>query len=471
MLGFFAVQVLIRLIMSGNLEVDEAQFVGATGFRLGFGNSHPPLYNWLITLVYIATGGSWVASVSLVKNLFLAGTFIVAWDLLRRLKANPMAGLMAAAGLALLPQVIWQGQVTLAHSVAAGFATLATLHAAWLWLMRRSARTAVWLGVAVAVGVLSKYNYLLFLGAFVLAAATLPDIRMRLDRRTGWLAAAVALVLVAPHAVWAVTHLDVTVERMNKLYSERNPVVGFDLPVVGVDGLVSLGLALLAWGAPLALVWAALARWTKPLMVIPDTETWDFSRAFAALCGRAALIGLVALAVIVFAGDMHKVHERYLTPLLLPGVVWLALRFPLEDRPAGRGILAALASVLFVASMIAIPAVVAFGPSRLAYPYADIADDLAETDVVPTDILANRQDLAANVALLMPDGRIWSGPSDRRVIVLWRRGELPPPFLVDRLGEGYAADGTVRTLTHAYRNWSGKRDTLHSQVFVRKPQP
>ena len=74
-----------------------------------------------------------MASVSLVKNLFLAGTFIVAWDLLRRLKANPMAGLMAAAGLALLPQVIWQGQVTLAHSVAAGFAAVDSAGAA-VWL-------------------------------------------------------------------------------------------------------------------------------------------------------------------------------------------------------------------------------------------------------------------------------------------------------------------------------------------------
>lgn len=466
-LAFFAAQAVIRMVLSGNLEVDEAQFVGSTGFELGFPGSHPPLYNWLITLAYDGTGGSWVAAAALVKNALLAGHFILAWDLLRRLKADPMAGLMAAAALALLPQVIWQGQVTLAHSVAVGFATLATLHATALWLTRRSVAAALWLGVAVAIGTLSKYNFLLFLGVLGLALASLAPLRPRLDRRTAVLAAATALALILPHAIWALANFGETSARVAKLYSERNQVVGFDLPVLGIDGLASLGLAVLAWGAPLAVVWGLLywgSHRTDP--GAGGTATgWEFSADFARLCGRTALFGVGALALVVLLADMHKVHERYLTPLLMPAVIWLALRFPLEKASPARGLMAGLAAVLFLASMIAIPATVAFGPSRLAYPYPAIADAIAGTDVVPLDIAASRQDLAANVALLLPDGRQWQGASDRPVVVIWRRGPHPPSAIVAALGEDYRRSGETETETFAYDNWSGREQTLNWQVF------
>lgn len=465
--AFFAIQVVIRVLLSGNLEVDEAQFVGATGFALGFGNSHPPLYHWLVTAVLWVSGGAWVVSMSVVKNALLAGHFILAWDLLRRLKAAPMVGLMAAAALAFLPQIIWQGQVTLAHSVAVGFATLATLHAAAIWLRRPRLSTALWLGVAIAIGVLSKYNYLLFIAAFAAAAWTLPAIRMRLDWRTGWLVAAVATILILPHLVWALAHFDLTTARVEKLYSERNQIIGFDVPLLGIDGLASLALALLAWGAPLALVWGWLAWKTKPAEPPQVTDAWDFTDDYAKLCGRAAWIAAAALALIVLLGDMHKVHERYLTPLLLPAVVWLALSYPLDRRPMARGVLTGLATALFLASVVAIPATVAFGPSRLAYPYAAIADEIAGTEVVPSDVLAHRQHLAANVALRLPVGAVWSGESDRRVIVLWPRGERPPAFLIDRLGDDYAPAGDIAVHTHAYSNWSGRSVTVRSQVFER----
>ena len=454
------------MALSGNLEVDEAQFVGATGFKLGFGNSHPPLYHWLVTLAYAATGGSWVASVALVKNALLAGHFILAWDLVRRLKASPVDGLLAASALTLLPQVIWQGQVTLAHSVAVGFAALATLHALCLWLTRPRLVTALWLGSAIAIGALSKYNYLLFAVTLAVAAWSLPAIRVRMDRRTAWLAAGVAIAAFLPHGIWALVNFRTSVERLGKLYSERDRAIPFDLPILGIDGLASLVLAFLAWAGPLILVWGGLV-WVHRRTGRRDDEGWDFAGDFAAVCGRAALIALALFAAAVLFADMHKVHERYLTPMLMPGVIWLVLRFPLGSVPLARVVLPALAAVLFVASLVAIPATVAFGPSRLAYPYAAIADDLAATDVVPTDVLAHRHDLAANVALRLPDGAPWIGPANRRVAILWRRGPQAPPFLVDRLGEVYRWEGPAIVHTHPYDNWSGRSVTIRSQMFQR----
>ena len=79
-LGYFTAQFLIRVGFSANLEIDESQFVGQTHLALGYGDSHPPLYNWLITGALALTGGYWPAAVALVKNFLLAGTYLLAFD-------------------------------------------------------------------------------------------------------------------------------------------------------------------------------------------------------------------------------------------------------------------------------------------------------------------------------------------------------------------------------------------------------
>ncbi|MEM6666620.1 MAG: glycosyltransferase family 39 protein [Pseudomonadota bacterium] len=464
---FFALHVVVRLLLSGNLEVDEAQFVGRTGFQLGFPGSHPPLYEWLITLVHWASGGLWVLPVALVKNAFLAGHYLLAWDMARRLRGSALAGLMAACALVFLPQVVWMGQVTLAHSVAVGFAVLATLHALSLWLMRPSVPRALWLAIAITIGALVKYNFLLFLVALAAAVFSLPAIRMRLDRVSGTLAVGVTALLIGPHAIWALANLSLTTERVAKLYSERNAISPIDVPFLGVDGIVSFMAALAAWGAPLALVWWLGWRAARPRVAAePVRGGWDFADDFATLCGRTALIGAGVFALFVLFGDVRTVHERYLTPILMPAVIWAVLRYPLERRPAVAGIVAMLASSLLVIAMVAVIAVATLGPSRLAYPYAGIADDIAGANVEPLAILANRHDLAANVVLRMPDGVLWSSGTERDVVLIWRRGDRVPPHLEAQVSATHRQLSDVRSHYHLYDNLSARTVTLYSARFT-----
>ena len=45
---YFAIQMVLRLAISENLEMDEAEIAGHGMFALGYGNSNPPLYDWIV---------------------------------------------------------------------------------------------------------------------------------------------------------------------------------------------------------------------------------------------------------------------------------------------------------------------------------------------------------------------------------------------------------------------------------------
>ena len=74
-LAYFAAQLAIRVGLSGNLETDEAQFVGHTHFALGYGNSHPPLVE-LAGRAARSGHRKLAGAVAIVKTAFLAGTYL-----------------------------------------------------------------------------------------------------------------------------------------------------------------------------------------------------------------------------------------------------------------------------------------------------------------------------------------------------------------------------------------------------------
>ena len=102
--------------------------MGAVDLRLVYGNSHPPLYNWLVRGALEATGWNWALSVALVRAALLAATYLLVFDAARRL-AGVEGGVLAVAAAALLPQVSWMAAHTLAHSILVMAAAAGVVHA------------------------------------------------------------------------------------------------------------------------------------------------------------------------------------------------------------------------------------------------------------------------------------------------------------------------------------------------------
>lgn len=465
-LGYFAAQFLLRVGLSGNLEIDESQFVGQTHLALGYGNSQPPLYNWLIAAAMALTGGYWPAAVALVKNVLLAGTYLLAFDIGRRVTGRALSGLVVAASFLLLPQIVWKSQVTLAHSILVMFAVVATLHAVVCIARRGDAPNFLWLGLAAAIGALAKYNFVLVLAAILIAAFTIPSLRARLFVPKLAYAAAVFAALFTPHCIWALQHLEQSTKRMAKLERTDTDFGGIDIPWIGLDGFLALIAAVAAWIGPLLLAWSAIRYWSAG-GDDGDIAQREHIQAFAQFFGRTAAIGVAAFAVILLIADLHSVHDRYVTPLLMPFPFWLALSWPLQRGSSLRFLrLSAAVALLMVTAW---PLWIAFGREQLAYPFGAFAASLRGNE--PLTIMAHQRKFAANIAIKLDNASVWeAGMRPERVVVLWeaKSGQVPQR-LVDALGDGFEPRGDVMQMIQPYDNFSGVIARLNAQAYVRKP--
>lgn len=441
----------LRLSLSPFLEVDEAEFVGHVDLALVYANSHPPLYHWLARGALELTGWNWPLALGLVKYGLLAAFHLFTWDSARRL-GGPRAGLAALAVSAFLPQVVWMSAVTMAHSVAVLGAA-----AMMLWALARTLRApTAWnyalLGLAAGLGALSKFNFWLILIPSLVALAVDQSYRRQLFRPVMGVSAAVFAVVAGPSMVAALADLETSASRIGKLY-RGGDLAWIDPPILGVDGVVTLIVAALAWAAPALVIWAAAQALEPPRNGAAIVAAADSAAAhFGRLLGRAMLLGLGLFALIVLAADMHKVEERYLTPILAALPVYLALRWPLETRLAP---VALLAAAFYCAVFPAFWGMARFGGHRYDMAYDVAAATLAGQVDAPLPILAARHDDAANFTLALG----WPGaaepsypPLGDRALLLWRGVGSAPARLAP---DGFAPVGEIGEATAWWRSRQG----------------
>ncbi|EGK70866.1 hypothetical protein METUNv1_03091 [Methyloversatilis universalis FAM5] len=251
---YFGAQVCARVFASPGLELHEAeQALWTQDLALGSG-TQPPLYTWVQWLVFKLFGVS-IFSLSLLKNTLLASTYGFVWLAARRW-LPPSLAVLAAASLLLIPQIGWESQRDLTHSV-----------------------------LAAAV-----------------AAATLYVLIRLIERPTPRL-----YLLLIPHGLWLLDHWDLASTRtMEKL--GQTPLGGYGI-VRGISSLVS------ATGATvgvLCLIYMLLFGWS----VWKRHEGDHYDRQICSFWQQyfRALTALL-LALVLFFGVMHF-KGRWLQPLL-----------------------------------------------------------------------------------------------------------------------------------------------------------
>ncbi|MEL6980438.1 MAG: glycosyltransferase family 39 protein [Pseudomonadota bacterium] len=463
----------LRISLSPFLEIDEAEFVGNVDFRLLYDNAHPPLYNWATRIALVLTDWSWAQAMAMVKYSLLALYHYLIWNCATRL-AGPRAGAMALAASAFLPQVLWMSAATLSHSVMILAGAAATLHAVLRVLEAPHWRSYAWLGVAITLGALAKFNFALLLAPLLLAFASHPKGRALFTAPGAWAAPATLLLLCGPTYIAALLFPESSGARLGKLYRESD-FAALDLPGVGVDGGIELARALGAWAGAALAVWAGArlydhhrggggaARRSVPIGAARLTAA-DVGE----ILGRAMLIGLALLALLVLAADISAVEERYLTPLLAVTPVYLALRWPL-GRSAPAVLMAAL--TLYASVFAGLWAMTTFDAHRFKLPYAAIAAQIRVAEFAPAPIIAQRHVDRANLVLALG----WPGARAPRyqalqddAILLWPGRGAPPERLVP---PGFGPASPITTVAAPYANRSGAEAVYRFQRFVRTVRP
>jgi 4-amino-4-deoxy-L-arabinose transferase-like glycosyltransferase len=264
--------ILVNLKAAQDVHMDVAEaFAWGQKFQFGYGK-HPPLSGWVAGLWFsIFPVADW-ATYALAMATLGCG-LVICWLIALRVVDRRRAFFVVVM-LALYPIFNFKGfkyNPDLLQLVTLPLLVLAYLDA----FEKRSVRSGLWLGLAGALALMTKYWVLTMIGAIGLAALMHPDRMKFLRSPAPWVAIAMLVVAMLPHLVWLRQVDFVPLTYAGDVYSLSDRGQNVQL----VLGYIGHNLALLA--APVALAalalawrrgwWATLLR--QPLALL--TRPWS----------------------------------------------------------------------------------------------------------------------------------------------------------------------------------------------------
>ncbi|WP_162604738.1 glycosyltransferase family 39 protein [Geomonas edaphica] len=418
---YFALQFVFRVLVSNSAELDEAeQLLLTQHLDLGYG-SQPPLYTWLLSGLFSIFGAG-VATLAAVKNVLLFSTYLFVYKSALEVTGDEDRASVAMLSLLLIPQIMWESQRDLTHSVMG-----TTLAAATLFVMLRLLKTGalryyVIFGVCAGVGILSKYNYAFFLVAILVAGGSLKAFRPRLCNRKMLLSLLCLLLVVTPHLYWMLDHMHKAMTDAGKFKMAH--AVG-RLAALGM-GFKDLALAVAFFAGGLVAVYALFFFRRSP----GETES-ALQDDGAALVRRTLAVGLSLCVVMIICFKVTAFKDRWMQPLLFLTPVWLVTLHPERFTQARvRGYLS-FCLVVAVTVLILMPGHVLWGPrvgkfGRLNAPYDRLAAALREAGFADGVIVAQGRLVGGNLRLFFPESQVVAPeapasvvPQDKARLLVW----------------------------------------------------
>ena len=326
--------ILINLKAAQDVHMDVAEaFAWGQKFQLGYGK-HPPMAGWVAGLWFrIFPVADW-ATYALAMATLGCG-LVICWLIALRVVDRRRAFFVVVM-LALYPIFNFKGfkyNPDLLQLVTLPLLVLAYLDA----FEKRSVKSGLWLGLAGALALMTKYWVLTMIGAIGLAALIHPDRLKFLCSPAPWVAIATLVVAMIPHLVWLKEVDFVPLTYAGDVYGLSSRAQSAQL----VLGYIGHNLALIAAAVVLAAValawaprwWASVAR--RPLALL--TRPWSRGANPGVNTSQALNIWMIQIVVAIgppLGGLIFTVYMKtdwgislfFLTPLALVAIP--SLRIP-----------------------------------------------------------------------------------------------------------------------------------------------
>lgn len=445
---YFAFQVVLRIAIPRALDLDEGQQLFlAQWLAVGY-DSQPPFYNWLQYGVVQALGTN-VLALALLKNLLLFSSYLLVGGAAFVAIRNRALAIISVLGLLTLPQVAFEAQRDLTHTVAVLFAASLFVYALFSLLERARLWAYALTGIAIGIGLLSKYNFALLPVAALIGIFREPSFRGRLWNWRIVLTIVLAAAIVTPHARWFLDNIDVATGRT---LTKMTSAAGADRVETVIAGLFALVAALVGFCA-LTVAAFALSFGKRFVQSLRASSPWT------RLVGTMFVVVIVLLVLLVVVGGTSVIKDRWLLPyfFMLPLYFSLkldALNETIGNAPKRFGIIAlavlAAVPVALVARVVLPHWTGQYG--KLNVPYRSAVEEiLAKGTRRPVLVLAEDLQLAGNIRLAAPDipvvvpgyesfvkGVRLDG--DHPLLVVWRGGKTSGSAMPDALRQSLAQD-------------------------------
>lgn len=353
--GYLAVHFLLRLWASPNIGTDEVeQALFAQSWAWGYNPRQPPLFTWLLLGAYGVIGPGVVAHLA-VKYLVLGATYGCAYLCARRLIAQPQLAVLATMALVLIYGFGWGAHTGVTHTLTLSALIFASLLALLRIVEHRRTRDYLLFGVAVGLGLLSKYSFALFVGPLLIAALLVAPTRAAVRDRRMLLALGAAALVFLPHGIWMLTSgsaYGATLSELGKV-GERA-----DWSANVVAGLGSLAQAAALFLAPFWLV-VLLIFWPHWWRRAETPSPW------LRVLALTLAIAFAVLALTVLIGEVTYFKDRRMHAVLM--IAPLALFMVLDRRAPEARRLRRLGAA--IGGVVALAAVALLGQA-LFEPYS-----------------------------------------------------------------------------------------------------
>src|ERR1700688_2458069 len=318
--------ILIYLKAAQAIHMDVAEaFAWGRKFQWGYGK-HPPLSGWVAGLWFqVFPVANW--STYALAMVTLGCGLLICWLIALRVVDRRRA-FFTVVMLALYPIFNFKGfkyNPDLLQLVTLPLVVLAYLNA----FEKRSVRAGLWLGLAGALALMTKYWVLTMIGAVGLAALIHPDRLKFLRSPAPWVAIVTLVIAMIPHLIWLKQVDFAPLTYAGDVYGLSSRAQSARL----VLGYVGHNLALLL--APVVLAGLALALmppWRKSWM-----RAWSRDANTGVNFSQALNIWIIQIVVAIgppLGGLMFAVYMKtdwgislfFLTPLALVAIPRLRLR-------------------------------------------------------------------------------------------------------------------------------------------------
>ncbi len=426
---YIAVHFGLRFGLSPTLGLDDAaQAVLAQDLLWGYRFRQPPLYTW-VTWAAFRIFGVGLFALTLVKYLFMFAGYAFLYAAARNILKEDRLAALTLFSYGLIYVFAYFAHHDLTHSIAVGTMIAAALHAITRIVERGSWLDYGYLGVACGLGLLSKYNFAIFLAAVALAAFAAPGIRRCVLNRKIWLTVAVSASLISTYLIWIYeSQYSFTALAASVTHAGGNGAYG----AVVARGLTKLAGALIEFPMPFLLIAALIL----PGLVWP-VKVWTSNlQGYRRFLGIAMLVGVVILVLSVVLLGSTKFKGRWMHPVWMALPIYLFAGITVQQLSVKR--IRAYLGVILAVSVLALAARVvadyvhptACNACRSFLPFSALAEEIRASGFTRGIIVADTDHLAGNLLMHFPTSRVDSvkkslnlippGPVNNQCLIVWR---------------------------------------------------
>lgn len=301
-----AISIILISLMKNAMELEDAeQAYYSQWWRLGY-DDQPPLYTWLQNIVNSIFGVTKV-SFSLLRALLFFSIVVVLYQFALKYIKDQYKALLVVVSLSLVPVFIDFTFRRLSHTSLLCLVILLTYVIVQQLIKRKTVLNYIWLGVIIGVGLLTKYNYILALGAFCLVLPFDENLRRIIYNKRIVITLALSVLIITPHVLWLLSHHEYILELQHSINEKTRRTLESGIPVI--SPILKMLFTLIQLIVPLLFVGLLLFLRKKINIKTVQTKDW--------------LLKLLISQIIIFTlffviVNIKKVEARWLFPLLLP---------------------------------------------------------------------------------------------------------------------------------------------------------